>query len=370
MLGVLVLVLVAVLVLVRKKAKPTRFVVRGMSLVAFGVGVTLVLNQIAFGPMSTLIGLATGSGTVSPETTAEAEVVAEQVAAEGIVLLENEDNLLPLPKDSSVNLFGWASANSVFGGAGSGGLNNLYPLTTLAQGLERSGFTLNQELLDFYLAYGADRPEMSIERQSWTLPEPPVADYPADLMEGATEFSGVAVVVIGRMAGEGHNDMPVDVSQVSYDDNSADYVDFEPGEHYLQLSATERDMVELVTSSFDDVIVVLNSANPIEMGFVEEYPQIKSVVWSAGPGNVGFNALGKIFAGEVNPSGHAADTFLYDYEDAPWWNHQVKRDYQNMSHLQVEGMNFGKPQARLHPGDLVVGARGVVTWGFVCGGRH
>lgn len=343
-LGVIVAVALAIAIGVRKMAKPQRFLARGMSLIAMVVGIAIVVNLIAFGPMSTLLGLVTGSGTLSEETTAEAEGIAEQVAAEGIVLLENSDDLLPLVDQKNINLFGWASANSVFGGSGSGGLNNLYPLTTLQEGLTNAGFSVNEELTAFYTGYSANRPEMSIERQSWTLPEPPVSEYTDELLTNAKEFSDVAVVVIGRMAGEGHTDMPINVSAVAYDDNSADYADFEAGEHYLQLSETEAQMIELVTQAFENVVVVLNSANPIEMGFVDEYPQIKSVVWSAGPGNVGFKALGKILSGEVNPSGHSADTFIYQMEDAPWWNNQVKRNYENMMHLETEGMNAGRPE--------------------------
>lgn len=79
-------------------------------------------------------------------------------------------------------------------------------------------------------------------------------------------------------------------------------------------------MVEMVCSNFSDVVVVYNGANQFELGFVEEYEQIKAAVWCLGTGNVGFNALGKVLRGEVNPSGRTPDTFMYDKEAAPWWN--------------------------------------------------
>lgn len=163
-------------------------------------------------------------------------------------------------------------------------------------------------------------------------------------MDHARAFSDTAVIVIARAAGEGHNDMPMDMSQAKYDDNSAAYKDFEAGEHYLQLSQTEKDMVDLVCSNFNNVVVIYNGANPIEMGFVEDYSQIKAAIWCAGPGNVGFEALGEILSGKVNPSGRTPDTFPYDLEAAPWWNNGTYTDYTNLADLAVEGMNAGKPQ--------------------------
>ena len=293
--------------------------------------------------MATLIGLATGNGTISDETNAEAAELAEDIMEEGIVLLENE-NILPLTNVTSLNLFGWESINPAYGGAGSGGINALYDIVSLEQGLKNAGFEINQELVDFYNAYGSDNPEMSIQKQNWTLPEPPASSYSDELLANAKEFSDVAVVVISRKAGEGHNDIPMDVSQAKYDSNSAEYEDFPAGEHYLQLSQSERDMVELVCDNFDDVIVIYNGANQFELGFVEEYKQIKAALWCGGTGNVGFNALGKILKGEVNPSGKTPDTFMYDMTAAPWWNNGTQVAYTNMADLAVEGMNAGVPQ--------------------------
>ena len=81
-----------------------------------------------------------------------------------------------------------------------------------------------------------------------------------------------------------------------------------------------------------------------ELGFADEYPQIKSVVWCPGTGNVGFNALGKVFSGEVNPSGKTPDTFVYDMTTAPWWNNAEKTEYTNLADMAVEGMNAGTAQ--------------------------
>ncbi len=76
-------------------------------------------------------------------------------------------------------------------------------------------------------------------------------------------------------------------------------------------------------------------------GFVEEYPQIKSLAWAPGSGNVGFEALGKIFSGEVNPSGKTNDTFVYDIDKVPYYNNAEKTDYENLKDMTMEGMNSG-----------------------------
>ena len=334
---------IVIMIACRRMSRGKRFLIRGEAAIAMVLAVVVCVNMICFGPMSTLIGLATGNGTLSDETNEEAAEVAEEIMEDGIVLLKNE-SLLPLNETKKLNIFGWESINPAYGGAGSGGINDLYEIVSLNQGLENAGFSINQELVDFYNNYGADNPEMSIQKQSWTLPEPPVDTYSDELIKSAKEYSDVAVVVLSRKAGEGHNDIPMDVRKAAYDNNSDEYDDFPEGEHYLQLSQTERDMVDMVCSNFDNVIVVYNGANQFELGFADEYPQIKSVVWCPGTGNVGFNALGKVFSGEVNPSGKTPDTFIYDMTTAPWWNNAEKTEYTNLADMAVEGMNAGTAQ--------------------------
>lgn len=343
--GIIAALVIGIVIMIacRRMSRGKRFLIRGEAAIAMVLAVVVCVNMICFGPMSTLIGLATGNGTLSDETNEEAAEVAEEIMEDGIVLLKNE-SLLPLNETKKLNIFGWESINPAYGGASSGGINDLYEIVSLNQGLENAGFSINQELVDFYNNYGADNPEMSIQKQSWTLPEPPVDTYSDELIKSAKEYSDVAVVVLSRKAGEGHNDIPMDVRKAAYDNNSDEYDDFPEGEHYLQLSQTERDMVDMVCSNFDNVIVVYNGANQFELGFADEYPQIKSVVWCPGTGNVGFNALGKVFSGEVNPSGKTPDTFIYDMTTAPWWNNAEKTEYTNLADMAVEGMNAGTAQ--------------------------
>ena len=170
--------------------------------------------------------------------------------------------------------------------------------------------------------------------QDWTLPEPTADSYSDDMMNNAKEFSDTAMVVITRVGGEGA-DLPTDVSQVTYTNNSDEYNDFEPGEHYLQLSQTERNMLDLVCENFDNVVVVYNGANAMELGFLNEYEQIKGALWCPGTGQSGFNALGSILSGEVNPSGKTSDTFVADLTATPTANNFGSFFYDNTEEFNM-----------------------------------
>ena len=342
-LAVLWVIAVIVMIACRKAKKSRKRMIRKYSGLSMVLTLVVVLNLICLGPMSALINLTMGSGQVSDSTTDEAIEVADQIAEEGMVLLEN-DGILPISEPSNINLFGWSSVNPTYGGTGSGGLNELYEKISLIDSLEDAGFNVNQDLVDFYNEFSTERAEMSLSTQNWTLTEPPASSYSDDLMQGAKDFSDTAVIVLSRIAGEGHNDMPGDVTEASYDNNLNGYNDFESGEHYLQLSQTEEDLVDLVCTNFDNVIVVYNAANPMELGFIDQYEQIRAAIWCQGPGHTGFEALGKILNGEVNPSGKTTDTFIYDMTAAPWWNNWENTHYSNMEDMAVEGMNAGTAQ--------------------------
>ena len=107
---------------------------------------------------------------------------------------------------------------------------------------------------------------------------------------------------------------------ITYNNNSKDYEDFKDGEHFLQLSQTERDMIDLVTKNFKKVTLVYNGANAFQFDFLSQYPQIKSVLWCPPAGQTGFSALGDVLAGETNPSGKTSDTFVKDLTKTPVFN--------------------------------------------------
>lgn len=334
--GVVAVLLIAVMIACRKQSKSKKYLIRWQAGLGMVLALAITVNLILTGPMYSMVTLATGGGKVSEENVASATQLCENIADEGIVLLDN-DGTLPMVKNSKLNVFGWASTNPCYGGTGSGALSDAYPTVTLLDGLKNAGFELNTELSDFYTSYRADRPVVGMFSQDWTLPEPEAAQYTDEMMNNAKAFSDTAMVVITRVGGEGA-DLPTDVSQVTYDAGHS-YNDFEPGDHYLQLSKTEKDMIDLVCKNFDKVVVVYNGANAMELGWVKDYSQIKSVVWCAGTGQSGFNALGSILCGDVNPSGRTIDTFVYDLTQTPTANNFGNFTYTNMDEFKAS--SFG-----------------------------
>lgn len=345
-------ILVAVLVTIiaaQRAEKFRRKLIRSQAGIALLLALVVIVNLICFGPMSTMISLATGSGSIKEETSSEAMDLCTEIAEEGIVLLKNEGNILPLKQQNKLNVFGWASTNPCYGGTGSGSISDSYEKVTLLQGLEETGFELNDELSEFYTSYRADRPAIAGTGGSmgvdFSLPEPPVNEYTDELLTNAKEFSDTALVVVSRVGGEGV-DLPKDVSESAYTDNSEEYKDFEDGEHYLQLSRTESDMLRMVCDNFENVIVIYNGANTMELGFLDEYEQIKGAIWCPGPGQNGFLALGEILNGTINPSAKTSDIFVKDLTATPSYNNIGNFVYSNAEEFASEGRNSttGEPQ--------------------------
>ena len=343
--GVAVVVAIAAAIALRGK-------IRGLALMAALLAVVICVNLICVGPMSNMLDLISGGGTIEAATAQRAQELAVEIGEGGIVLLENDEALLPLSSGTKLNVFGWASINPILGGAGSGALNDAYPTVDILQSLSEAGIETNSELTQFYTDYKADRPVVGMWSQDWTLPEPNVANYDASLLENAENFSDTAMIVISRSGGEGA-DLPADMIAVvdgsyqdqttytagTYDDSLNLGNDWDQGDHYLQLSNREEELVELVCAHFDNVIVVYNGANAFEMGFVNDYPQIKSVLWTGGQGHVGMTALGRILTGEVNPSGRMIDTYVYNMKDTPWWNNFGDFNYTNMEEFSFESFS-------------------------------
>ena len=361
--AVLLVAFIIVMILAGKIAKPTRGKVRGAAAIALLAGLCVIVNMICTGPMSTMLDLISGSGTITDETSAEAQELAVSIGEEGIVLLNNDDNLLPLASGDKLNVFGWASISPILGGAGSGALNDAYPTTDILTSLADAGIETNAELTSFYTEYKADRPVVGMWAQDWTLPEPNVSAYTDELISNAKAFSDTAMIVISRSGGEGA-DLPADMNAVVdgsyqdgttytagvYDDSLNEGNDWDEGDHYLQLSNREEEMVDLVCENFDKVVLVYNGANAFELGFVEDHPQIKSVLWSAGQGHVGMKALGKIMNGEVNPSGKMIDTYVYDLKATPWWNNFGDFNYTNMKEFEYTSVGFTGTESTAVPG--------------------
>ncbi len=321
------------------RAKPhLRKLIRSQSLIGLLLAVMVIADLILTGTLSAMMSHVVSTGSLTDKSSNEALLVSRQIADEGIVLLQNNDSLLPLAEGTGLNVFGWASINPFYSGEGSGALSYKLKKTSLLEGLENNGFSLNGELYDFYEKYRKYRPDMinSFGKGytfDWTLPEPVASSYSEELLQRAKSFSDKAMIVIARGGGE-ETDLPKDmlepVKKGEYIGNSSEYLDFPEGTHYLQLSRTEKDMVELVCRNFEDVVLVYNGANPFELEFIREYPQIKSVLWCPAPGQNGFDSLGAIMSGRVNPSGKTTDLFPLHLKNSPSYNNCASFYYENM----------------------------------------
>lgn len=322
--GVLLVLAIIITFAVNKKTVKnvgSRKLIRSESWIVALVGIVVAISMMLSGPLSTLLNNATLTKyMLSDATVSKANELAKEVQSEAITMLKNDDSNLPL-SNKKVNVFGWGSTNPVYGGTGSGSMSDQYDTVSLLDGMKEAGLETNADLSKLYTDYRADRPVVAMWAQDWTLPEVPADQYSDSLISDAKSFSDEAVVVITRVGGEGA-DLPTNMKAetITYENNSKDYDDFRDGEHFLQLSKTEHDMIDLVTKNFDKVTLVYNGANAFQFDFLSNYPQIKSVLWCPPAGQTGFSALGDVLAGETNPSGKTSDTFVKDLTKTPVFN--------------------------------------------------
>ena len=289
--------------------------------------VTLIVNVVCiqmFAAINTFMAAnlnsrlpgAHGSATaeqLTPEQAKEAALaMAQELAAEGIVLLENRDNALPLEGGAKVNLFGYATVSPLYGGTGSGA-SDTSANVDLVQGLTNAGLEVNQELVDFYKNSGVKRGDQAGFTGSDFTPAEVSADKHSDnLLANAKAFSDTAVVMFSRIGGEG-GDLPMDMEAAGYPQAGGN-------RSYLELTQDEEDLLSLVKAQgFGKVVVLINSSHAMELGFLED--GVDAALWIGGPGSRGMDAVGQVLAGAVNPSGRLPDTYAYDHTTAPaYWN--------------------------------------------------
>ncbi len=233
---------------------------------------------------------------------AAGEAVAEEISNEGIVLLKNDDAVLPLA-GNTVNVFGFDSFNMRFGGGGSGAADQSRSIG-FYEGLSQAGIQYNTDLHDLIKDQGADDGKKASTGlgQVATMvmgneaPKDPAPDYlTAEAMEQAKGFSDVALIVFGN--------------------DGVEMKDFEPEE--LRLTAHQEATLAKVAEHFDDIVVVINSGNTMELGFLDEYPQVKGALTIATAGPAAGTSLARTLTGELNPSGRTTDTFAYSADSAP-----------------------------------------------------
>lgn len=234
----------------------------------------------------------------------------ETLVGEGCVLLKNENDALPVAKDSNVSLFGRGSFETAYGAA-SGGSNIQMECDDMKTVFESSGLNVNPTLWDFY------ENDVGGRRYSNTtaiqLAEATAEDFAAaeDKLAASYEEYGDAVfITLTRAFGEGF-DAPMDPSHIRDGD----------GEHYaLQIQDVERNMIaeaKKAAGADGKVIVLLNSDNPMEIGELKDDPDIDAILWIGGPGVWGLYGVADVITGEKSPSGHLSDTYAYDNFSAP-----------------------------------------------------
>lgn len=249
-----------------------------------------------------------GVPTLEPqEYEAPHAALSRRAAAEGMVLLKNEGNLLPLPEGARLALYGAGAVKTVKGGTGSGDMNERYSVT-IWEGLKNAGYQITSEkwLRDYEAAYDQ-------ARQAWkaeVLRKKAQGDCPGFFAAySATPFrspsgsmvtgSGAqtAVYVLSRVAGENKDRIA------------------EKGDYFL--SDEEYRMLAGICRQYQHVVVVLNVGGVVDLSFLDEFPNIQAVLLAGQPGMEGGNAVADVLSGKVTPSGKLTDTWAFRYEDYP-----------------------------------------------------
>ncbi|WDG19425.1 glycoside hydrolase family 3 protein [Microbacterium sp. Clip185] len=257
----------------------------------------------------------TADYATNEEAKSASSELVEEIAGEGMTLVKN-NGTLPLAA-GAVTLLGRGAADPVYGGSGSGTADTRTAVNIKA-GIENGGFTVNGTVYDQLAAFAeanpaADGGRTNIvmdkpEESNYNIGEMPVADYSQASRDSFAEFPDAAIVVIGRAGGEG-GDLATNMEK--WDERA------EPGQHQLELNADEKDLLELAKSQFENVIVVVNASTSMELGPLQDDEGIDGIILAGSPGVNGFNALGPILSGDINPSGRTVDVFSRDFTADP-----------------------------------------------------
>ena len=271
--------------------------------------------------------------------TEEAENIVIEIEGEGIVLLKNDNNALPLASGESVSLIGRYAADAVYGGAGSGTVDP-NDCVTLYDGIVNAGLAVNDTAYNWIAENYANYPKANI-----TMDNPSTASYyigeipwSAYSDEAKNSIAGTtAVVVIGRGGGEGGDlsrDLLADVNSgvsenFTANDETANYVE---GQHELELSVEERDLITAAKESCDKVIVLYNGSTPMELGPLMEGDLAVDAILSIGSlGASGAAAVGQVLTGAVNPSGRTTDIWAADFTADPTFGNFGGKQYTDVS---------------------------------------
>ena len=280
---------------------------------------TYVLSTMAT-IIDSFIGAPSGHYTHAEiaDTKVKAEALSADVEAEGTVLVQNNDNTLPLSADTKkVNVFGWASTAWLGGGSGSGGVSSVN--TDLLAALTAYGVEYNTELTDMYKDFQDGREYTRTlsawPEQSGRLYEPDINNqtyYTQSMLDNAKNYSDTAIVVIGRLAGESND---ATKQQYKRTEKGGDIV-IDDTRTMLELTTEEENLLNYVGANYAHVVVLINSTNVMELGQIETIPGVDSCLIVGLSGSEGATAVPEVLWGDKEPSGRTADTWAYDLTTA------------------------------------------------------
>lgn len=279
--------------------------------------------------------------------------MVEKIEAEGVVLLKN-NGALPLLADSSnkpkITLLGRGTVDAVYGGSGSGSVD-ISTVVDLKSALEKADYLINDTVYNLFNNFAAytmvknsfgqpvkkyENPKADIvmdkpAEATYTIGEMPLSLFSDEAISSFQSFGDAAVLMFGRGGGEG-GDLSQDIK--GFDQN------YLPGQHQLELNKDEKDLLELAKANFEKVIVLINSSAAMELGILENDPEIDAVLWVGSPGQTGFLAVGNILNGTMNPSGRTVDIYASDFTKDPTFVNFGNFQYSNISRNNSNGDGF------------------------------
>ena len=278
----------------------------------------------------------------SAQQVTEAEKVVESVVANGSVLLLNRENALPLANGAKITLAGISSADFVYGGTGSGGMDTS-KAQSLKDALEADGFSINPTMWSFYTEgagkdyrralAGGSLNNYIFDNAEYKVNEAPMSAYSNAEWNSVKDYGDAAIFVISRVCGEG-SDLPW-------------YGAGDGNGNILELSGEEQALLKKLSElkasgDLKKIVVLLNVANAVELDFLEpavcgvDYG-IDACMWIGETGQSGIRVIGDLLNGTVNPSGKLVDTYCYDNLTSPAIQNAHATAYTNGS---AQGLSF------------------------------
>lgn len=290
-------------------------------MIAVGCVVNTYAEQISYWWSGTFTEPMTKAEYSADDALENGRAVSIEQVNEGVVLLENKNDTLPL-KDSerSVSLIGYGSHNPVYCGAGSVSWNTTGDRSDFYDAFGYYGFTVIEALKNYYVKNFGDRDTKESQSEmtggDFTIYDREINEY-EDLLKSGGAAGDIAIVTLSRMGGE-NNDLPMDMgdSELLGGDDLCDRKNSfgDPGKSYLELQDTEL-ALKAARENYSKVIVLLNTCNAMECGPLEEYAD--AILWIGQPGGRGTYSVVSCLIGETNPSGRMVDIYAYEHESSP-----------------------------------------------------